>query len=126
MTQKPIYEIHSEHKEWLNKLAFYADDLKIMQNRISEVASKTSNKEMLSFVDHFQNQVIIQKEQIDILKHNINKHEALLEKNINNNPVAVDHRKVDDHPNHKEEIATFEKMFSEFRKELLSFLVKWM
>ena len=47
-TQKPIYEIHALHTEWLNKLAFYADDLKVMQKRIEEVVAKNTDKTVLA------------------------------------------------------------------------------
>ncbi len=116
-TKKMIYQLHEEHKTWLNKLAFYKDEITIMQNRISEIAKKNTSKEVLSFVEHFQNQLIVQKEQIDILKHEINEHESFIESEINKNPVATDHKKLSDHPPHKEEIETFETIFNDLRKE---------
>ena len=57
-TQKTIYQLHEEHKTWLNKLLFYKDELSIMQNRISEIAQKNTSKEVLSLVERFQNQLI--------------------------------------------------------------------
>jgi hypothetical protein len=123
---KTIYQLHEEHKIWLNKLAFYKDEVSIMKNRIAEIAQKNTSKEVLSFVEHFQNQLIIQNEQIDILKHNIGKHESSLESAANKNPVAVDHEKFDDHSVQRENMDTFEKIFNELRKELIGFLSKWM
>jgi hypothetical protein len=125
-TKKTIYQLHDDHKIWLNKLAFYADEIKIMQNRISEIAEKNTSKEVLSFVEHFQNQLIVQKEQIDVLKHEINQHESLIEAGINKNPVAVDHRKLPGHAEHQEKVETFEKIFNDLRKELIHFISKWM
>ena len=61
--QKNIYQLHEEHKTWLNKLLFYKDELSIMANRISEVAKKNTSNEVLALVEKFQNQLIIQKEQ---------------------------------------------------------------
>lgn len=125
-TKKTIYELHEEHKIWLNKLAFYKDDLSIMQNRISEIAKKNTSKEVLSFVEHFQNQLIIQEEQIDILAHNIAKHESSLENAVDKKPVAIDHVKFEDHKIQRENMETFEKIFNDLRKELIGFLSKWM
>ena len=73
-TTKTIYQLHEEHKTWLNKLLFYKDELSIMTNRLSEVSRKNTSREVLSLVDHFHNQLIIQKEQIDILNHDIKSH----------------------------------------------------
>jgi hypothetical protein len=125
-TKKTIYQLNDEHRTWLNKLDFYKDEISIMQNRISEIAKKNTSKEALSFVEHFQNQLIVQKEQLDILGHNIRSHAAYLEEEANANPVAIDHKKFQDHSNQRENMETFEKIFEDLRKELISFVSKWM
>lgn len=125
-TKKTIYQLHEDHKIWLNKLAFYKDELLIMQNRISEIAKKNTSKEVLSFVEHFQNQLIVQREQIDILNHDIKKHESFLEAAANKNPTAIDHQKFPDHLIRRDSVETFEKIFNDLRKELIGFLSKWM
>jgi hypothetical protein len=125
-TKKNIYQLHEENKIWLNKLLFYKDELAIMQHRIAEIAKKNTSKDVLAFVEHFQNQLIIQKEQIDILNHDIRKQEYLLEQAVNNNPTAVDHEKFPDHGLQRNNITNFEKIFDELRKELIHFLAKWM
>jgi hypothetical protein len=125
-TKKTIYQLHEEHKTWLNKLLFYKDELKIMGNRISEVATKNTSNEVRSLTDHFNNQLIIQKEQIDILTHDIKSHEAYLEAAALDNPNSIDTEKFSDHKKHRESIATFEKIFKDLREELIDFLSKWM
>lgn len=125
-TQKLILTQHTEHNEWLNKLLFYKDDLTIMQNRLNEIAKQILSTDVMKSVEHFQNQFIIQREQIDILKHEINKREDEIIKSINENPIASDHRRTDDHKDHREKIERFEELFALLRKDLLSFLAKWM
>jgi hypothetical protein len=125
-TKKNIYQLHEENKIWLNKLLFYKDEVVIMQNRIAETARKNTSKEVLAFIEHFQNQLIVQKEQIDILNHDIRKLESFLEQAVNNNPTAVDHEKFPDHLLQRGRVASFEKIFDELRKELIHFLAKWM
>lgn len=126
METKKIYELHEEHKEWLNNLAFYKDEIKVMQNRVSEVASKNSSPDVLKQIEHFQNQLIIQRNNIDELCHSIKDHENYLENRVNENPTAVDHRKVNDHPKMRDSYISFDKVFNELRKELNEFLTKWM
>lgn len=123
-TQKTINELHEEHKTWLNKLLFYKDELKIMENRISEIVEKNTSATVRAHADHLNNQLIIQKEQIDILSHNIKSHELYLEGALHKN--ADTHEKFSDHNNHKEDIAVFEKIFKDLREELIDFLSKWM
>ena len=125
-TKKTIYQLHEEHKTWLNKLLFYEDELKIMDKRILEVAEKNTSKEVRALADHFNNHLIIQKEQIDILTHDIKSHEMYLEAAVENNPNAIDNEKFLDHKKHRESIAVFEKLFRELREELIDFLSKWM
>ena len=125
-TQIALVDLHVEHKEWLNKLLFYKDDLKIMQSRLDEIASKNNHQEVLVFVERFENQFKIQNEQIDILKHDIKQHVNKIEDSIINNPIASNHRKMDDHAEERQKMIRFEELFAELRKDLLSFLSKWL
>lgn len=125
-TQNLILTQHTEHNEWLNKLLFYKDDLIIMQNRLDEITKKNTSTAVMKSIEHFQNQFIIQREQIDILKHDINIHEDAIKKTINENPIASDHRRTDDHKDHRQKIERFEELFALLRKDLMSFLAKWM
>ena len=125
-TKKTIYQLHEEHKTWLNKLLFYKDELKIMDKRILEVSERNTSKEVRALADHFTNQLIIQKEQIDIVTHDIKSHELYLEAAVENNPNGIDNEKFSDHKKHRESIAVFEKLFRELREELIDFLSKWM
>lgn len=125
-SKKTIYQLHEEHKTWLNMLLFYKDELSIMAKRISEIAQKNTSKEVLALVERYQNQLIIQKEQIDILNHEIRAHESQLEAAVKQNPTAIDHRQFPDHPKQRESVETFEKMFNDLRGELIRFLSKWM
>ncbi len=125
-TTKTIYQLHEEHKTWLNKLLFYKDELSIMTNRLSEVAKKNTSAEVRSVVDHFHNQLVIQKEQIDLINHDIKSHESYLDAAVRKNSNDIEHAKFSDHTKHRESIAVFEKLFKELREELIDFLSKWM
>lgn len=121
-----ITEQHKAHQEWLGKIAFYRDEVKIMQSRIEEIASKNTGKDILKQVEHFQNQLIIQSSTLDELSHDINKHEQEITEMIKANPIASDHRRAEVHPEHAEGIVSFEKYFNELRHELITFLAKTM
>jgi hypothetical protein len=125
-TKKTIYQLHEDHKIWINKLAFYKDEIAIMQNRIAEIAIKNTSPEVRSFVEHFQNKLIMMNEQIDILRHNVKEHEAELLKAADKAPVALEHKKFEDHRMGSENVDEFELAFNELRKELIAFLSKWM
>lgn len=122
--EKKIYELHHEHQEWLKKLSFYKDDLKVMQNRIEEVAKNYTSKDFQAMVDHFVNQFLIQGEQINHLKHEIKNYETLLQNNIKSNSTAVDHRSMPDHEEQRAKMVRFEEIFAELREDLMGFLSK--
>ena len=126
MNTKPITELHEEHQEWLNKIAFYADDILVMRKRLEEIASKNTGKEILAEVEHFQNQFILQKENIDELHHALKDHENYLENRVDENPTASDHRKENDHTKMRERMSGFEKIVNDLRHEFNNFLSKTM
>jgi len=72
MKTEKIYTRHEQNKEWMNSLLFYNDEMKVMNHRIEEIAAKNSSKEILAQVEHFQNQLIVQHDNVDGLKHDIN------------------------------------------------------
>ncbi|HXU26598.1 MAG TPA: hypothetical protein VN698_05140 [Bacteroidia bacterium] len=121
-----IYSQHYEHTEWLNKLSFYVDEISVMQTRIDEIAQKNTAKEVKIKIEHFQNQFLIQKNNVDAIKHHIKQDEKLLQNNIMKNETAVDHRKIEDHAKEREDIEGFETNFNNLRKEFNLFLSEWM
>lgn len=125
-TGEKLYTQHENHVEWINSLKFYADDIIIMKDRLAEIASKNNQKEVMASVEHFQNQFIIQKNNIDEILHVIKLDDKALEKEVNRNPVAVDHRMMPSHASEKEAMDSFEKNFNNLRAEFKTFAAKWM
>ncbi len=125
-TGEKLYTQHADHTEWLSKLKFYNDEISIMKGRLGELASKNNQSDVLAQVEHFQNQLIVQKNNIDELAHTIKVDESSLEKEVNKNPVAVDHREMPSHSKEKEAVDAFEKNFNELRAEFKTFAAKWM
>ncbi len=125
-TEEKIYAQHAEHTEWISKLKFYNDEISIIKNRLGEIASKNNQKDVLAQVEHFQNQLIVQKNNIDEISHSIKMDEEALQKEVNKNPIATDHRKMEFHTKEKNDVESFEKIFNELRTEFKSFAAKWM
>ena len=55
---------------------------------------------MLREVEHFQNQFIVQKQNIDAFLHDINADEHKLVEFAKDHPVALNHVHFEDHPKH--------------------------
>lgn len=124
--QKPIFDLHAEHNDWLNKLSFYNDEITVMQNRINEVAAKNTSKDVMAMVEHFQNQLTIQTANISKFRHEIKHHENEIENSVKDNPVAADHRKEHDHESERTKMQQFESIFTDLKDELNGFLSKTM
>ncbi|HLP56176.1 MAG TPA: hypothetical protein VK151_14160 [Fluviicola sp.] len=127
MNQKEsIYKQHEENTEWISKLNFYKDEIEILKGRLEEITSKNNAKEVLMQVEYFQNQWIIQRNNIDEISHQVRANEAALIDEINSNPVAVDRRKMEYHAQEQDLVDSFEKNFNNIRKEFNTFSAKWM
>ncbi|MFI5203153.1 MAG: hypothetical protein ACHQF2_01560 [Flavobacteriales bacterium] len=124
--KKHAGELHQEHTTWNNKMAFYKDELRIMNSRLAEIAVKYTSRDVLRLVEHFQNQFITQNQNVDTLKHKINEHEAFIQRDMVLNPVASDHKLYADSPQLRDEIESFEKVFNGLRHEYIQFLAKHM
>lgn len=126
MDTKSIGELHAEHTDWLKRLDFYTDEIAIMKNRIAEIAAKNTSKDVLVNVEHFQNAIIVQKNNIDEIRHSIKDHDNYLENRVEENHVSADKRQVHDHPKMRDNFNSFETNFNSMRHELNQFLSKVM
>jgi ribonucleotide reductase alpha subunit len=122
----PIYQQHEENREFTSKLDFYKDEIKILEGRLGELASKNSKSDILGELEKYQNQLIIQRNNIDEIAHKVKINEDALEREIDKNPVAVDHRHVPNHGAEKELVEGFETNFHSLRADLNGFISKWM
>jgi hypothetical protein len=119
------YTLHEEHTQWLNKLSFYADDLTLLQRRLEEIVGKNNAPEFLATAEHFQNQFIMRKEQIDELRHAIKDHETYVEGKVGNNPAAHGVT-LNDHGKEREDVEGFETAFNTMRRDFVEFAGKYM
>ena len=122
--QKYISEIHNDHKIWLSVLALSKDEIKSFRNRLSEVDAMNSGNEIKALVEQFQNQFIREIEVIDELVHDIHKHEQEISDALAVNAVAADHRKVADHPELRDRMSSFSKIFNDLKSGFVAFVAK--
>jgi hypothetical protein len=125
-TKANIFDQHSENQDWLKSLDFYKEEILILKKRLEEVTGKNNAPEFLKEVEHYQNQFIVQRNNIDELSHAIKMNEKEIVNEVNANPVAVEHRKVESHETESDFLGYFEKNFAGLRTEYNKFLSKWM
>ncbi len=126
MEQMYITDLHLQHTEWKNTILFYVDDIKTLDHRLQEVLSKNNDKEVLAMAEHFQNQLILQKNRAAEILHSIKESLNIVEAEVNNHLVATDHRKMELNSTLRDEVADYATHFNEFRHEAIRFFSKWM
>lgn len=120
-----IYKQHEENIDALSKLDFYRGEITTITGWLEELATKYTSSEVLSLVERYENQMKIQRNNIDNIRHEIAENERALQEEVNKNPVAVDHRKVTYHAKEKELIDGFETNFNNLRTEIKAFVSKY-
>lgn len=124
--KEAVFKQHEENTEWSKNLDFYADEIKIFTKRLEEIASKNTVQQVRAEIEKFQNQFIVQKNNIDEIAHAVTINEDILMNEIKKNEFASDHRKVENHTKEKEMVESFEKNFKNLREEFNRFSAKWM
>jgi hypothetical protein len=71
MNKVNISHINNRHNDWLRAIVFYKQEVEMLKTRLTEVAGKNTNADMLREVEHFENQLKIQSDQLDHLAHDI-------------------------------------------------------
>ncbi len=121
-----LADLHFEHKQWSKELLFWGDEIKTYQNRLEEVVSRWTDKDILAQLEHFQNQFILHQEVMDILLHDINAHESELAKFAEAHQVAIDHVHFEDHSGFRTRMDRQRELYNDMKKEFFSFLRKTM
>ncbi len=124
--KKLIINQHHENQDWLSRLNFYKEEIEILKERLSEVTLKNNAPDVLAKVEHFQNQFIIKRNNIDELVHAIKVNENTLVREIQKNEVASDHRTAEYHEEESDFLYYFESNFATLRAEFNHFISKWM
>ncbi|MGZ3874199.1 MAG: hypothetical protein ACXVJD_14850 [Mucilaginibacter sp.] len=121
-----IKHISNLNNDCLRGLAFYKQELAILQERLEEIAGKNTGKEVSIEVEHFQNQFLIHDKAIDDLQDRIHVNDKELERELTTTIEYVRQDTAAQHQKVHEDYQTEEKLFNELRHEFNRFAAKWM
>lgn len=121
MSNKAILALDTELKDWSKSLAFYEDELKVLEGRLQEIANKNTGETILASVEHFQNQYILQKEQFDYLLHDIRKQKIAVDKDVQHGDRSVKLEVAATQTVLRDKVQTAEKIFIETRQQFYRF-----
>ncbi len=126
MTYTTVSKCSNDHSTWLKELDFYNEELSLLEKRLMEIANKNNGKEVMAEVEHFQNQFIVQRNNMDMLQHNVKEHNNKVAEDAKEHAGKMEVSREHDHNALKDQIEMFEKVFNELRHEYNRFLSKWM
>lgn len=122
-TKELLLTMKSEHENWQNRILFYRDEIKQFNTHLSQVVQTAPpDQEVMAHVEHFQNQFILQKEQLDIIRRDFKQHENLIEALEASKAKEPENGIRETHSVQRDKLDQFEKIFHELRNEFNIFL----
>lgn len=119
-----IEYFRNELSDWKKLFPFFKDELRIFHLRLTEVVERNSKKRVLGYVEHFQNQFIIQNEEFDLLKQEIYKLESGVEDNFRREGKPFNEEALKKRELLREKVHFAEKIFLETKHEFYRFLAR--
>lgn len=126
MKEINIKHIANLHSDALRALDFYKQDILILRRRLEEIAADNTGHEVAVKVEYFQNQFLIQSNNIDELKHNLNQNLAKVEEQVKASAGFLDQSVAAENSEIYSQYLSLEKVINEIRHEFNSFASRWM
>lgn len=126
MKEVNIKHIANLHTDAVRALDFYKQDIQILKKRLEEIAADNTGHEVSQKVEYFQNQFLIQSNNIDELKHNLNQNLGKIEDQIKASAGFLDQNTVTENAAIYDQYLTLEKIVNDIRHEFNSFASRWM
>ena len=77
--KQELTDLLAEHSSWQNQILRYKGELKTLTDELGAIVSKYTPREVPASTEHFQNQFILQKEVLDIMRHDFKQYENQVE-----------------------------------------------
>lgn len=118
--------MHFEHQQWKGEFAFWEDELKSFNNRLSELVTRWTDKDVLVQLEHYQNEFVLHGGVIEDLQEAIEEHETRIAGQSKTGTIALDTQLAKKHIEFRNRIETQRHIYGELKKEFFRFLTKYM
>ncbi|GBF20247.1 MULTISPECIES: hypothetical protein [Arenibacter] len=128
MEKQIIYNsnLHFEHEIWRRELFFWQDELIIFNNRLSELVTRWTKKEVLNQLDHFQNEFILHGGVIEDFLEEMEIHESRMADQDLLSHDAMDTMMVKKHMEFRKKMEIQEEIYTALKREFFRFLTKYL
>ncbi len=121
-TNYHVSRIGHEQNDWERGIAFYQDDLKILEHRLQDISQMYSKEEVKSQVEHFQNQFIIQQKNLLDLNQHIKIHVRHVNEDVIERAQHLTDQTIAEHDQLKEAYFMLERTILDLRHDFYRFL----
>jgi hypothetical protein len=121
-----IKHIKNLNNDALRGIIFYKQELAILQERLQEIASDNTAKDVQQQVEHFQNQFLIHGNYLGELKHDIHANDQAVEAELLVTNTQVTEGIAVEHSHIHERYVNEERVFNDLRHEFNRFAAEWM
>jgi hypothetical protein len=118
--------MHFEHQLWQGELDFWKDELKFFNNRLSELVTRWTKKDVLVQLERYQNEFIVHGGIIYDLHESIEAHEIHIALQSKTNTDKLDAQFTKKHIEFRNRIETQRHIYAELKKGFFRFLDKYM
>jgi hypothetical protein len=118
--------MHFEHKHWKDELAFRKDELKSFNNRLSELVTRWTDKDLLALLEYYQNEFILHLGVIEDLQDTIEEHETCIDGQSKIGTDSIDKQLAKKHIEFRNRLETQRYIYGELKKEFFRFLENFM
>jgi hypothetical protein len=125
MSYTSINNIGIQHPDAIRGLSFYKEEVSILEKRLFEVAANNNSFEARQGIEHFQNQFVIQQNNIHVLRHKFEQHESNIAADASTHSGRVNQIYIQEEENLMNDYKYLEKIIKELRREFYLFLGKW-
>ncbi|MCL7763003.1 hypothetical protein MPF19_06195 [Polaribacter sp. Z014] len=128
MKTKILYNenMHFEHINWKRELAFWEDELKSFNRRLSELVSRWTDKDVLAKLEHFQNEFVLHEAVIEDLQEIIEEHETRIAAQSKTNKDALDTQLAKKHVEFRNKMENQRHIYTQLKKGFFRFLEEYM
>jgi hypothetical protein len=119
-------DLHFEHQLWKRELLFWKDELVFFNNRLSELVTRWTKKDVLKQLEHFQNEFILHGGVIEDMLEAIEIHETRIAGQDLMGKDVLDTAMVKNHMEFRNKMETQERIYADLKKEFFRFLTKYL
>ncbi len=120
VNQEQVSDLLSEHAGWQNQILNFKGELKAMKEELGAIVSRFAPREVPASAEHFQNQFILQRDVLDIMRHDFKQFENKVEEAQRGNGVVTDYLSQM-RVAYNSRLADYDKIYHELKNEFEAF-----